>query len=154
MLCVSASVEWCCGVWRAATRRFQMDAEAKNKHTLASVGYSFSCHLDVSTLVILEVRPPSHQSGSLVLFSAQCHWCMWVAFLKHLKIYGPRSARLTRVFLFQGSVLRGGPGWGEEHPQVSGYQVYPQEGFRRQGEQHWERDRSSTQVSHLTDYRL
>lgn len=72
---------------------------------------------------------------------------------KDLKTDGRGSARLTPVFVFQGSLLWGGPGWGEEDSEVSGHQVYPKEGFRRQGEQHREWDRRSAQVSQITDYR-
>lgn len=57
--------------------------------------------------------------------------------------------RLTPVFVFQGSVLRGVPGRGEENQEVSGHQVHPKEGFKRQGKQHRERGRRPAKVSQI-----
>lgn len=58
------------------------------------------------------------------------------------------------VFAFQGGVLWGVHGRGEEDPEVSGHQVYPEDGFKRQGEQRRERDRRSAKVRQITNYRL
>lgn len=60
-----------------------------------------------------------------------------------------RSNRPTCVFVFQGGFLWGGLGWGEKDSEIGGRQVYPQEGLRGQGKQHWEWDSSTAQVSGL-----
>lgn len=48
--------------------------------------------------------------------------------------------------LLQGSFLRGSVSRREEDPEAGGHQVHSQESVGRQREQHWEWDRSTTQV--------
>lgn len=83
-------------------------------------------------------------------------WCFTWRQMSHLETDVPPGDRCSdwAVFAFQGGVLWGVHGRGEEDPEVSGHQVYPEDGFKRQGEQRRERDRRSAKVRQITDYRL
>ena len=52
--------------------------------------------------------------------------------------------------IFQGRILWGGSGRGEEDPEASGHQVHPKEGTGGQGEQHWKWDCCPAQVKYTT----